>query len=105
MTNIVEKAGATCPITIQQGRIDWTPSKDGPTHALRYFSAESLLNEKLPQRQYLLHPWLREHESVLLYAQTGVGKSWFALGAAIAVAGGGEFLEWEVESPDTSEGW
>lgn len=105
MTNIVEKVRARCPITIQQGRIDWTPKKNGPTHALRYFSAESLLNEKLPQRQYLLHPWLREHESVLLYAQTGVGKSWFALGAAIAVAGGGEFLEWEVESPDTSDGW
>src|SRR2546423_13665504 len=51
-----------------------------------------LLETTIPERQYLLQPWLREHESCLLYSDAGVGKSLFALSAALAVAGNGRFL-------------
>ena len=46
-----------------------------------------LLATSIPERQNILRPWLREHESCLLYAATGVGKSLFALTTALAVAG------------------
>jgi hypothetical protein len=32
-----------------------------------------LLDTPIPERQHILRPWLREHESCLLYAATGVG--------------------------------
>jgi hypothetical protein len=38
-----------------------------------------LFDTPIPERQHILRPWLREHESCLLYAATGVGKSLFAL--------------------------
>jgi KaiC/GvpD/RAD55 family RecA-like ATPase len=41
----------------------------------------------------------------MVYAGTGVGKSLFALSAAIAIAGGGKFLGWAVDQRHSSEGW
>jgi hypothetical protein len=64
-----------------------------------------LLTLTIPERQYLLSPWLREHESCLLYAATGVGKSLFALSAALAVAGGGSFLGWKPDDKPGGGNW
>jgi RecA-family ATPase len=41
----------------------------------------------------------------MVYADTGVGKSMFALSAALAVAGGGEFLGWKPEEKPDGSGW
>ena len=54
---------------------------------------QQLLEATFSDRQHLLFPWLREQESCMVYADTGVGKSLFALSAALAVAGGGELLD------------
>jgi hypothetical protein len=65
-----------------------------------------LLAYQFKERQHLLFPWFREHESCMVYAATGVGKSLFALSAALAVAGGGEFLGWRTEKRRPGgEGW
>jgi RecA-family ATPase len=64
-----------------------------------------LLTSKFKHRRHLLHPWLREQESCMVYADTGVGKSMFALSAALAVAGGGEFLGWSPEEKPGGQGW
>jgi hypothetical protein len=65
-----------------------------------------LLDYRFPERQHLLFPWFRENENCMIYAATGAGKSLFALSAAIAVAGGGEFLGWRVEKrKPNGEGW
>ena len=56
---------------------------------------QQLLETTFSDRQHLLFPWLREQESCMVYAATGVGKSMFALSAALAIAGGGEFLGWK----------
>ena len=66
---------------------------------------EELLATEFRPRLYLLSPWLREQESVMLYADTGVGKSMFALSMALAVAGGGEFLGWKPERKANGEPW
>jgi hypothetical protein len=41
----------------------------------------------------------------MLYADTGVGKSMFALSAALAVAGDGEFLGWSPDKKPDGQGW
>jgi hypothetical protein len=66
----------------------------GKAVSLKCQTGGELLAEDIPRREFLLDPWLREAESVLLYAPTGAGKSFFALSAAIAVTGGGKLLEW-----------
>jgi AAA domain len=55
-----------------------------------------LLKLTIPERQCLLRPWLREHESCLLYAATGVGKSLFALTARV-----GSGWQWELLRMET----
>jgi hypothetical protein len=64
-----------------------------------------LLTSTFEHRRHLLHPWLREQESCMVYADTGVGKSLFALSAALAVTGGGEFLGWSPEEKPGGQGW
>ena len=41
----------------------------------------------------------------MVYAATGVGKSMFALSAALAIAGGGEFLGWKPDERANGAGW
>lgn len=66
---------------------------------------QQLLGSTFGDRQHLLFPWLREQESCMVYADTGVGKSMFALSAALAVAGGGKFLEWRPDERTSGTGW
>ena len=74
-------------------------------HKLKMPTLDQLLAARFKQRQYLLNPWLREQENCMVYAATGVGKSLFALSAALAVAGGGEFLGWQPDTKPNGEGW
>lgn len=53
----------------------------------------------LPERKPLITPWLKEGESAMVYAPTGVGKSMFAMTLALAVAGGGEVFGWRCPEP------
>lgn len=55
-------------------------------------SLGGLLDLKLPKREHLVFPWLRQRESAMIYAAPGVGKSFFAMSLALAVAGGGRVL-------------
>jgi AAA domain len=54
-----------------------TNNSKGPevSSDLRMPTLGQLLKLTIPERRCLLRPWLREHESCLLYAATGVGKS------------------------------
>lgn len=58
-----------------------------------------ILDYEFPPRGDLVAPWLKEGESALIYAAPGVGKSMFALSLALAVAGGGKYLDWEAPRP------
>lgn len=49
---------------------------------------------KWPPREMLLDPWLRDGESCLLHAKTGLGKTMLTLSLALALAGGGEVCGW-----------
>jgi KaiC/GvpD/RAD55 family RecA-like ATPase len=67
--------------------------------SLRSVNLGALLDKDLPERQWLLSPWLREQESVLIWAAAGVGKTMLTLSLALAVAGGGTILGWKAPRP------
>jgi AAA domain len=84
--------------------IEWERG-DGVQSTLRVPTCDELLATTFDERRYLLHPWLREQESCMVYAAAGVGKSLFALSAAIAVAGRGSFLGWNVGEKADGGDW
>lgn len=65
------------------------------TPPLRTISLGELFATDIPERTFLLDPWLRQQESVLLWAAAGVGKTMFSLTLALAMAGGGEVFGWK----------
>ncbi|MCK8787322.1 AAA family ATPase [Roseomonas sp. NAR14] len=66
---------------------------------LKTRTLRELLAHPFPTRQPLLFPVLRQGESMMLWAQTGAGKTWVSLSMALAIAGGGSFLGWTAETP------
>lgn len=60
---------------------------------------KTFLNQKLPKKQFLLSPWLAESGLAQVHAYRGVGKTYFALNVAVAVATGGSFLGWNCPKP------
>lgn len=51
----------------------------------------------IPKPVPLFGGWLNENEVSLIHSYTGVGKSWFCIAIAVAVAGGGGFIGWQAE--------
>ena len=66
---------------------------------LKVVTMGELLDREFPRREHLLAPWLRQGESVMVWAAAGLGKTMLTLTMALAVAGGGEFLGWHNETP------
>ncbi|MCP4354045.1 MAG: AAA family ATPase [Proteobacteria bacterium] len=52
---------------------------------------------KLPKRNMLLFPWLPEGSINMIFADRGIGKTFFALSCALALANGDEFLCYKAE--------
>lgn len=65
------------------------------SRGIKIATLEQVVNTEFPEREPLLSPWLRDGESVMLFAEAGLGKSMFAMSLALAVAGGGEYLGWK----------
>jgi hypothetical protein len=71
----------------------------GNDNSLRSLSLGELLSAQLPARDYILEPLMKQGESLMLWAATGVGKTMVALSMALAAAGGGQFLGWKAPRP------
>jgi hypothetical protein len=61
--------------------------------------AWTFINLKITPRQYVIEPWLPEKGLAMVHASAGVGKTWFALYCAYAIATGGRFLKWSCPRP------
>lgn len=61
-------------------------------------NAAELIRMELPERRLLLSPWLPAQGLAMVYAPRGVGKTYFALNVAYAVASGGAYLNWQAPS-------
>ena len=66
---------------------------------LTYCSAGELAAATLPPRPFILEPLLAAGSAGLIYGPAGVGKSFLALGLALAAASGGSFLGWTATRP------
>lgn len=65
-----------------------------PRHHVR--TAANLFNDPtIARRQPIFGDWLLERGLAMLYAPSGIGKSWLSLSIATAVAGGGSLHEWK----------
>nr|WP_298967239.1 AAA family ATPase [uncultured Halomonas sp.] len=71
------------------------PKEPEETSGLKAITALDFLNRDIPPRKMLLAPWLPTSGLAMVYAPRGIGKTWFALYTALAVASGGEFLGWK----------
>src|SRR5258708_30242366 len=66
---------------------------------LSIITAAELLAADLPPRADVLAPLLASDTAALVYGPSGIGKSFFALSVAWAVASGGSFLGWQSPRP------
>ena len=66
---------------------------------LRWLTLDELLKLELPPRSFLLEPWLQTGALVMVHAERGRGKTFFALSTAISVASGRAFGPWETPRP------
>ena len=70
-------------------------SRDLVPHIL---SLDDLRARDIPPREYLFGEWMPKDSFGMVYAARGVGKSWFAMDMAAAIADGRQtFLGWEVK--------
>lgn len=69
--------------------------RDASSFGLRVLDIGDFLSMELPTREVLLEPWLPAQGLVMVHAMRGVGKTFFALHAACAIASGTEFLGWK----------
>lgn len=67
--------------------------------SVQVISFEDFLNYKFPIREFLLSPILQSQSLSMVFAKTGVGKTYFALSVAYAIASGGSFLKWKAPKP------
>ena len=74
-------------------------NKEVNKDSLVVLTLEELLNKEIPPRKNLLAPWLPSQGLCMIYSTRGLGKTWLALEIAYAVSSGGNFLNWEAESP------
>jgi hypothetical protein len=53
----------------------------------------------IPEREVIIDPWLKERQLGLCYAKRGVGKTYFCLSVACAVATGTPLFGWDIAKP------
>ncbi len=66
-------------------------------HKHKLISANDFKSLKLPKRNMLLFPWLPEGSINMIFADRGIGKTFFALSCALALVNGDEFLCYKAE--------
>jgi len=54
---------------------------------------------KLPQRELMLTPWLASGSINMVFADRGIGKTFFCLSCAVALANGEDFLGYKASKP------
>ena len=69
------------------------------TRAIVAVTLSDLLSRELPPRANFLNPWLPKQGLCMVYAARGVGKTFFALEVAMAIAYGASFLSFVAPRP------
>jgi putative DNA primase/helicase len=76
------------------------PEQAVPTNRrLLSLNLEEFALAKTVPREYILNPILIRQGLTMVHAKRGVGKTYFALGCALAAASGGSLLKWKAPEP------
>lgn len=68
-------------------------------HSFKSISLSELQAQTKTPPRLLLDPFIKQGEATLIYAASGLGKSFFTLGLAVAMASGSEFIGYEAPKP------
>ena len=63
--------------------------------SMRVVTWGELRSAELPAKPYLIEPWLRRRDQVLVFAKAGVGKSYWCKTLAVAIVHGIEVFGWK----------
>jgi hypothetical protein len=74
-------------------------SLGGQARHLQACQIDEFLALEIPAREMVLAPFLPAQGLAMLYSKRGLGKTYLALGIALAVASGGIFLRWKASKP------
>lgn len=66
---------------------------------LKCINIDDLLNMKLKPLEKWLDPWITEQSLSMVFAERGIGKTFFSLNCAYALASGRSFLHYHVRKP------
>ena len=66
---------------------------------IKIYDLDEFMHLGTPKSQIILNPILKSGNLAMVYAKRGIGKSFFAISLAYAVATGRKFLRWESENP------
>lgn len=69
-----------------------------PRHHIRT-AADLFADTSIHPRRPIFGDWLLERGLAMLYAPSGIGKSWLSLSIATAIAGGGKLHQWQADAP------
>ena len=67
--------------------------------SMKHIGVKDLLALETVRREFILTPFLKQRQPIMLYSKTGLGKSWYSLSLALAVAGGGDFVGYKAPKP------
>lgn len=70
------------------------PLKQNRLSPVKAIDARELISMELPPKELIMSPWLPLRGIAMVYAPRGIGKTFFALEVACAVAKGTAFLTW-----------
>ena len=76
-----------------------TPAPKASAASLIVTDVYDLIAANLKDPEPIIAPILFEADLMMIYGWRGVGKTWFSLGLAYAVASGGLFLTWKCKRP------
>ena len=78
--------------------INITNNQENKNHC-KIFNLKNFMQLNLPKPEMLLDPIIQAKSLTMLHAYRGVGKSFFAMSLAYAIATGSKFLRWKAYKP------
>ncbi|NUN23900.1 MAG: AAA family ATPase [Candidatus Jettenia caeni] len=69
------------------------------TKVLRAVNIREFLSMEFLTRENILNPWLSTQGLAMVHGIRGLGKTFFVMGVAVAVASGRQFLKWQANKP------
>lgn len=86
---------ATVYILIKRKKV--SNNKTSDNISIDKISIKELLKLDTVKRDYLVYPFIKEKQPIMIYSKTGIGKSWYSLSIALCLASGKDFAGYTIE--------